>query len=78
MITLDNAKHSDETIDIFLKNPIDFDNAFKRRKILLLKGIKLSLISLDDLVSLKKKAARAQDKSDPAILKMIAYRRQKE
>jgi hypothetical protein len=56
----DPIKH----IDIFLKNPVDFEKAYQSRKILQLKGIPISLIDIDDLIELKRLSGRPRDLED--------------
>lgn len=56
----DPIKH----IDIFLKNPVDFEKAYQSRKTIHLKGIPISLISIDDLIELKRSSGRPRDLED--------------
>ena len=59
-------------IDVFLKNPIDFDSAYKKRKVFKVeKGFSISCISLGDLLSLKSKADRLRDWIDIGSLKRM-------
>lgn len=56
--------NSFEQIDVFLENPLNFDNSYKRRKVATIGSLKISVISLDDLKKLKTIAGREKDRSD--------------
>lgn len=66
-----NLPRFDKTIDVFIKNPIEFEELYKRRISLNVSGLRISLISLDDLITLKKLANRKQDISDIEALKKV-------
>lgn len=63
----DPIKH----IDIFLKNPIDFEKVYQARQVLHLKGIPVSLASIDDLIEMKRLSGRPRDLEDIHHLKKI-------
>ncbi|MDO9122961.1 MAG: nucleotidyl transferase AbiEii/AbiGii toxin family protein [Deltaproteobacteria bacterium] len=56
----DPIKH----IDIFLRNPVDFEKAYQSRTTIPLKGIPISLVSIDDLIELKRLSGRPRDLED--------------
>jgi len=58
-------------VDIFLKNPMDFKRAHKRRKVFTVEGIRISCISLNDLIRLKSKVDRVRDWIDVGSLKRM-------
>jgi hypothetical protein len=59
-------------VDLFLSNPIDFDEAFmKKQTISIEEGITVDLISLDDLIVLKNISGRPRDLEDIKHLKRI-------
>jgi len=60
-----------DRVDIFLKNPIDFDKSYKKREIFKLGRINVSCISLEDLLFLKNKADRLRDWIDIGSLKRM-------
>ncbi|RKZ30328.1 hypothetical protein DRQ36_05960 [bacterium] len=60
-----------EGVDIFVENPIDFAEAYSRRKEVQLGDIAIPIASLDDLIYLKKEAARAKDLADIGALEDI-------
>lgn len=57
------------TIDVMIQNPLNFEEMYSRRSIIDSKGIKLSVVSVDDLIRLKEIAGREQDLSDIEALK---------
>jgi hypothetical protein len=59
-----------EVVDIMIMEYIDFEKAYKRREYTK-KGLKLPLISIDDLIKLKEIAGRERDKTDIRALKII-------
>ena len=78
-ISFCNQKDEDKRIDVFLKNPMDFDSAYKKRRIFKVeKGLSISCISLQDLLFLKGKADRLRDWIDVGSLKrMIELKKKK-
>ncbi len=51
-------------VDVFVENTIDFEKAFKNKTVVFAKGTAVPLVSIDDLMTLKKLASREQDLSD--------------
>jgi hypothetical protein len=66
-----HQKHDYKEIDVFIDEPIPFVEAFKRKKTLLAKDVKINVISFDDLVTLKEKSGREQDIKDIKMLKKL-------
>ena len=60
-------------VDIFVHHLVPFAAAWKRRVVGDLEGVKAPLMSIRDLITLKKAANRAQDVSDIAGLRMVAH-----
>ncbi len=58
-------------IDVFVKHPLPFEGMYKRRSVIKLDGVPVSVISIKDLIKLKEKANRFQDKSDIMLLKKV-------
>ncbi len=50
---------------------VSFRQAWKNRKLSTIKGFKVFVPSLDDLITMKKKAGRGKDKTDLEVLKEI-------
>ncbi|MFH1825963.1 MAG: hypothetical protein ABH823_01550 [bacterium] len=59
------------TIDLMIDSPIEFEQAWGKRQVISHWGTEISLISLDDLIELKKIAGRDQDLSDIKLLNEI-------
>ena len=55
-------------VDLFVEEPFDFDEAWQRRVMVELAGTIAPLVSLDDLLDLKKAAGRPRDLEDVAVL----------
>ena len=66
-----NPKKEIEHIDIMLENYISFDRAYQNREVVSAVGIKISVLSIPDLIKLKKIAGRERDKIDIQALKQI-------
>ncbi|MBW2000247.1 MAG: hypothetical protein JRJ29_20095 [Deltaproteobacteria bacterium] len=58
-------------VDVFLSNPVAFDEAYGRRRDMQIGDAKLSLISMDDLIALKQAVGRPRDLEDVHHLKKI-------
>lgn len=56
-----NPKNPLEIIDVFIDNPIDFNELDKKKTIKKAKDIEIPIASIDDLIELKKLAGRDQD-----------------
>ena len=52
------------TLDILIEPPINLEAALQRAEARLLKNIRISLASIDDLIRLKSETGRAQDQAD--------------
>ncbi|MEK7528775.1 MAG: nucleotidyl transferase AbiEii/AbiGii toxin family protein [Patescibacteria group bacterium] len=60
-------------IDILVENSIDFKNFYKRKSFIKIWDIKAPVISIDDLIKMKKKARRDKDLLDiKALLQLKA------
>lgn len=60
-----------QQVDIFLVNPIDFEEAYSAKKVIIARDTKIPLLSIDHLISLKKELGREQDLSDVEALEKI-------
>ena len=60
-----------EYIDVMIQDYVDFEKAYKNRKILADDKISVSVISVDDLISLKEIAGRGRDLLDLKILRKL-------
>jgi len=61
--------NSFEQVDVFLDEPIPFEDAFKKRRLISMSDFEISVVSMADLKIMKTKAGREKDVSDLAHLK---------
>lgn len=64
-------KENYKVVDIVLVHPLDFKKAFKNKSIKKVKDIEIYLVSIDDLIQMKKNTGRKQDLSDIEMLKKV-------
>jgi len=77
VFTFIDVKRPFKHIDIFLSNPIDFEEAYSRRELMTIGGIKLDVISMDDLIKMKASTGRPRDKEDIYHLERIKMLKRK-
>jgi len=65
------------TIDIMIDPPVDFDRAYRRRSVLRADTLRLSVLSIEDLITLKRFASRDQDLADVQALEDVRYLRRR-
>ncbi len=58
-------------LDIMIQDYLDFDEAYKRKKTITDTGLKVSLVTIEDLIKLKEIANRTRDIGDIEALKKI-------
>jgi predicted nucleotidyltransferase len=69
-----NSKKPFEEIDLLVYSPLKYKDAKKRKTHVRIENIDLDLVSLNDLIKMKRHAGREQDKSDiEAIKRLKAY-----
>ncbi len=66
-----NLKRRQDSIDVFVYEPIKFDKVYKERKVVNAKGVRIPIISIKHLKELKKKAGRPQDLADVEALEEV-------
>ena len=66
-----NPKKEIEHIDVMVENYIEFDKAYQNREEVLVGNLKITIMSITDLIELKKIADRGRDKIDINALKKI-------
>lgn len=76
-ISFFTSEDEDKQIDIFLKNPLNFNKAHKKRKVFRGGGVQIPCISLDDLINLKNKANRVRDWIDVGSLRRMTEMKNK-
>lgn len=58
-------------VDIFIEMPFNFDEVYRKRKRVKLENITIPVVPIKELVNMKKKSDRPQDKADIFYLKKI-------
>lgn len=66
-----NPKKESEHIDVMTENHIAFESAYQRRTVVSAGNLKISIVSIRDLIHLKKIAGRERDHIDIQALKQI-------
>jgi hypothetical protein len=69
--TLVHPQWAISEIDILFDTPVDCEKAAKHINYVKVKDVTIPLISLDDLIEMRKSSKRAQDESDVKLLKKI-------
>lgn len=65
VFSLWSPEHSATEIDLFVEEPIAFEEAYRRRVQLAMRDeVEASIIGFDDLITMKERAGRAQDLQD--------------
>ncbi|MGA2090948.1 MAG: hypothetical protein ABSH12_05755 [Endomicrobiales bacterium] len=75
--SLHDPKNSFFSLDILIGVKIDFNKAYARREIFKSGEIEISVLSVEDIISLKEKSGRPQDKSDVHYLRKIYHDKKK-
>ena len=58
-------------VDIVLVNPLDFESAYQNRTVKTVRDFTINLVSIDDLIKMKKFSGRSQDISDIEMLQKL-------
>ena len=58
-------------VDLFVENPIDFDLLYERSQIVALITTNVRIVSIEDLIQLKRLASRPEDQRDIEALQAI-------
>jgi predicted nucleotidyltransferase len=66
------------TVDLFAREPIPFEELWSRADVVLLGGRSIRVASIEDLIRMKRSAARPQDAIDVERLEQIARKRRGE
>lgn len=66
-----NPKNTLELLDIAIDDGLDFHSLYRRRVSMKLNDMKIPVISIDDLIAMKKEAGRDRDQIDVEKLKLI-------
>lgn len=66
-----NPEWAIREIDILIDTPVDFARADRGKKVVVIQGVPVPVIGIDDLIVMKEKAGRQQDAADVRILKEL-------
>lgn len=69
--TFYNLSDPHKVVDIVISHPLDFNTAYNKMKIKTVKDFQINLVSIDDLITMKKFSGRNQDLSDIELLKKL-------
>jgi hypothetical protein len=71
VFSLYSSQHPATEVDLFVESPVDFEKAYQAAvRIEVAPGLAATILGLDDLIELKKKAGRPQDLADIERLRM--------
>lgn len=73
-----NIENEFEVIDIMIQDYIDFETAYKNKKIMLDEGISIPVISLSDLIKLKEIATHQRDRDLPDLKILRKFKEQED
>ncbi len=71
VLTLHNPDNPLEEVDFFIKNPIDFEEAYRRRRVLKGDSLRVSVVHPEDLIRMKEMAGREGDFADIELLRRL-------
>ncbi|MBP7795983.1 MAG: hypothetical protein KA059_04320 [Elusimicrobiales bacterium] len=71
VFSLYHPQHPEDIIDVFIYEPVPFIECYHRRKLIYAEDLAISVISIEDLISLKKISGREQDLEDIKALNEI-------
>lgn len=71
VFTFIDLKKPFKQVDLFLSNPINFEEAYLKREIMTIGGIKVPIASIDDLIKMKDFTGRPRDREDIKHLQRI-------
>ena len=73
VFTLHNPENVFETVDVFAREPLPFDEMYSRRLKVAAFGVLIPVAGLDDLIRMKETAGRERDLFDAAQLRKIRH-----
>ncbi len=65
-------------VDIFLSNPINFNKAYSGREVITAGDVKINIVSMDDLITMKRSSGRPRDLEDAKHLERIKALKEEE
>jgi len=69
-----HGEESYRMVDVVIAHPLNFEQAYARRKVRKGEGIEIYLASEEDLIRMKEQSKREQDKQDIVMLKNVLKR----
>lgn len=66
-----NPEKPFEIVDVFVENPLDFNESYRERKLVKIDDLGIPIISLKNLIKLKKISGRAHDIADVKSLEEL-------
>jgi hypothetical protein len=66
-----DPQHPFFILDVFTNEPFDFDEVYKKRKKIQFENTYIPLVPVDELINMKKKSNRPQDRADIFYLRKI-------
>jgi predicted nucleotidyltransferase len=71
VLSLWDPEHPMRAVDLFVENPVDFDELWNRSETVQLETTRVRIASIPDLIDMKEQAGRPQDVEDIAALREI-------
>jgi predicted nucleotidyltransferase len=62
---------AEPTVDILVKSPIDFEQAYARRVVVDVEGRRIPIAAIADIIAMKSGTGRAKDQDDIAMLRRL-------
>lgn len=75
VFTFVHTQRPSRQLDVFLSNPIEFENAYIGKELKELFGVQIPIASIDDIIALKSVSNRPRDREDIEHLNMIRSRK---
>mgnify|MGYP001561710270 CR=1 FL=1 len=68
-----NPQWAISEIDIVIDSPVDYEKGHERVNYIVLQGVSIPVLSIDDLIKMKEKTGRLQDNADIRYLRELKY-----
>lgn len=68
-----NPQWAISEIDIVIDSPVDYEKGHERVNYIVLQGVSIPVVSIDDLIKMKEKTGRLQDNADIRYLRELKY-----